>query len=345
MYPHPFFIRVFPASLLLSLLACTPSSSTQMLPEQNVRLLRSTQAMDSVFFSRIYSIACDEQTLYVSDYQNHRIIVADTALRFKYVMGREGKGPGEFFRCKHMVLSGSEVYVFDEGSRRIKVFQQQGLFLRSTPKLGFNIRRRFAIGPEGQLYLPANTNVNVFPILKLSKEGDSLASFGTIFPQPYEKPNIGVNGRFLFITEDQTLLAVGASKAVVECYTTRGALRSSCDLSAIPLLKSRIDAMNLEYQNFGTVGFVTVNLIRDACYLDGKLYLLLWEEEPGSPIVSNKLLVLDYDQGQLSPSAIIRLNPGTDTANYTTFCVFDQHRKVAAYELISGSIQVLQIEE
>jgi len=289
-------------------------------------------------------MAFHQQALYVSDYENHRVIAADTALQLLYIMGREGKGPGEFIRCIHLTARDSAVYIFDEGSRRINIFSKNGSFMRSIDELGFYIYNRFAVDGQQHLYLPAPISLETYPILKIDPSGKRLASFGTIFPQPYEKPNIGVNGRQLFVTEDEKLIALGSSTPMVEIYSPQGELLSATNLAGLPCLKSILDYQMVRYQHFGTVGFMSISLLSDAYFTGGKLYILFYEADE-STIVSNKLLVLDYDQGQLSPSAIIRLNPGTETANYTTFCVLDHHRKVAAYELISGSIQVLQIEE
>ena len=145
--------------VLWVVLAAAPASAQQRLtlPARDV-LLQGTptpvfsagraEGADWEMFSRVAALAFDAaDNLYVVDGDNYRVVVLDARGRFVRQFGRQGNGPGEFQRPRHIaVLSSGEVVVTDTRNRTHQWFSSQGAFLRSSAyeqPAGSNMREMF----------------------------------------------------------------------------------------------------------------------------------------------------------------------------------------------------------
>ena len=61
--------------------------------------------------------------LYVCDQRNHRIVVLDTDLNWRYTIGREGSGDGDFLRPTFVTAHGGELYITDDGNHRVQAWR------------------------------------------------------------------------------------------------------------------------------------------------------------------------------------------------------------------------------
>jgi DNA-binding beta-propeller fold protein YncE len=60
--------------------------------------------------------------LFVCDRANHRIVVLGTDLSWRYTIGHEGRGDGEFDGPTGVTMLAGELYVTDQGNHRVQVF-------------------------------------------------------------------------------------------------------------------------------------------------------------------------------------------------------------------------------
>lgn len=146
-------------------------------------------------FSLPSDVAVDKQQVYIVDGGNHRIVVFDHRGEYRYAVGGEGNGPGQF-NGPVGIDAGMDgrIYVADKGNQRIQIFSTEGNYLTS-----FQVKSGgkpvnpvdVALGPEGkEIYVTGNNNhkVMVFsPDGQLQREwggsGQDLGNFrypGTI---------------------------------------------------------------------------------------------------------------------------------------------------------------------
>ena len=86
-------------------------------------------------FTDIRGIAVnDDENIYVGDYRESHIKVFDKKGKFIQTIGKRGQGPGEIARINFIQITGNnDLMVFDQTSRRIHHYSQDGEFLRAIP--------------------------------------------------------------------------------------------------------------------------------------------------------------------------------------------------------------------
>lgn len=117
-----------------------------------------------------------------TDDQNHRVIEFDKDGQRVRVIGRRGRGPGEFnLPVDGAVAADGTLYVLDAGNFRVQAFAPDGRHLRSFGSVGtglgqFARPRGIALDPSGNVYVSdANfCNVQVF-----DPHGSLLIALGT----------------------------------------------------------------------------------------------------------------------------------------------------------------------
>ncbi len=79
----------------------------------------------------IKGLRIDQDRIYLMDTSQKRIMVFTTEGRFVHTIGRQGGGPGEFRRLYTMDVRDGLIACYDEGTRRITLFDSSGVFLNS----------------------------------------------------------------------------------------------------------------------------------------------------------------------------------------------------------------------
>ena len=77
------------------------------------------------------SLRIDQDRIYLMDTSQKRIMVFTTEGRFVRIIGQQGGGPGEFRRLYTMDVRDGLIACYDEGTRRITLFDSSGVFLNS----------------------------------------------------------------------------------------------------------------------------------------------------------------------------------------------------------------------
>ena len=92
----------------------------------------------------------DQDRIYLKDKSQKRIMVFTTDGQFIRTIGRQGGGPGEFRRLYTMDVRNGLIACFDEGTRRITLFDSSGVFLNS-----FGVRSKESV--------PAGSCISITP--------------------------------------------------------------------------------------------------------------------------------------------------------------------------------------
>jgi hypothetical protein len=94
--------------------------------------------------------AYPEGPIYLADPSQGNVKVYDLDGTLERVLGRKGRGPGEFMSPRFVQITAKEsAYVVDTGQNRIEVFDSTGAFLNSIPFQGFSGVRGFGMLSDG----------------------------------------------------------------------------------------------------------------------------------------------------------------------------------------------------
>lgn len=110
--------------------------------------------------------------IFVSDKKENDIKVFDRKGCFLRIIGRKGRGPGEFEAISSLFFMSGDLAVFDGTSRRITLFSPQGEYLRSISTAALEIDE-IQIDAKGDLYVQISYltgQKQIYEIRRLDKD-------------------------------------------------------------------------------------------------------------------------------------------------------------------------------
>ncbi|GIW50969.1 MAG: hypothetical protein KatS3mg081_0324 [Gemmatimonadales bacterium] len=196
------------------------------------RLIRTLGSLDGVHdaFGEIWSVALDSRAnIYVVDRSRAQVLVFDSAGNFRAAIGRKGRGPGEFVSPINLAIGpGDSVLVFDQGVRRMSLFDPAGRFARSGPVLGFplvnSIVFRWPAGWVIAAYSPTLTGV----VHLLDSELAVVRSLGNSAPVTVPYYWESVLGGYLDVTPSGSILYSQKSPFELRLYGGDGTVLWVC---------------------------------------------------------------------------------------------------------------------
>ncbi len=116
--------------------------------------------------------------LYVTDWENHRVIKLDADLTGPVgdPWGGFGSAPGFFKSPRGIAVDGDRVFVADADNKRVQVFDREGKHLEVWDA-GGSLRRPIGLAADstGAVYL---TDASAHRVVRLGPDGTALSSFG-----------------------------------------------------------------------------------------------------------------------------------------------------------------------
>lgn len=97
--------------------------------------LQARDAKGETVLKQAQGVAVSQDTLYVLDSEQHRVLMFTADGQYKGKFGNRGSGLGELSAPQGMAFSEGIVYVADSGNSRIQMFGDNGVFLAT---LGIN---------------------------------------------------------------------------------------------------------------------------------------------------------------------------------------------------------------
>lgn len=91
------------------------------------------RATDSCYISRVGRVGLWRGSILISDFYQKKVFVFDKALRLQRVVGRKGKGPGEFGSFPGIVPMADKLALVDDVLRRVSFWSKDFSFLASRP--------------------------------------------------------------------------------------------------------------------------------------------------------------------------------------------------------------------
>jgi len=94
---------------------------------------------NGIFLADVSDITTDSLgNIYVCDGKDHCIKIFDDKGIFKFSIGKQGQGPGEFLNPKNIFITHNKIYVSDS-NRRISIFELNGTFVNNLTTYDFMI--------------------------------------------------------------------------------------------------------------------------------------------------------------------------------------------------------------
>jgi len=131
---------------------------------------------DSTFYGDSECLLFADNKIIVAE--DSRVLLLDNDLKLLKVIGRPGKGPGEFSKVYFCVTYKDTLYAISEMSLVMNVFLLNGKFVR-TFSVPAGARGRIAIDQSGRFYLPTINAAN--PIICFDNTGKVLDTFGEFY--------------------------------------------------------------------------------------------------------------------------------------------------------------------
>jgi len=337
--------RVFFAIILI---LCILNQSCQTgLKEINITTLTPEKTIeswgDSIYLRRTHSLHSDNSGLIIVDYSGHRLLKLNREFELEKIIGKNGKGPGEMINPAFLVFQSSKYYVLDRGNKRVNIYRPDGSYEKMVRLMGeVNVLGKFSVDQDENIYISSNTEDYLFS--KFNSLGERILTFGRPDPQtPSYLPKY-TNISHLLYDDTEKVIAIKISEPAIEVYSINGQLLDRYDLSNSLVFQAVQAHLKSAYQSHPGPGLMYIPIFRDALLHNGKLFLLyndMGEFKGESQIHSNKILILDIDNG-MKESAIINLKIEGDEEEatyFTAFCIQEVPQKsLIAFEQVSGKL-------
>lgn len=87
---------------------------------------------------KIDKVIMDDERIYVGDYKSRRISVYQTNGRYVGCIKKHGRGPGEYAEIRDFTLDGKYIYVLDNFTDKVIVYNKHDMSFNNVLKLPFN---------------------------------------------------------------------------------------------------------------------------------------------------------------------------------------------------------------
>ena len=212
------FIHCIVSCLAIAILtpACSdkPAESAQSLTVSILQPIDSLTAFsDTTFFNNVTAISAHSGGYVLADVKNQRIILIDNHFELVRIIGKEGKGPGEFLAPSFCLVKGTFIYTFDLLLARIVMHNLEGEFKDQMDIAFEKGMHQFAVDDEGNIYFPSARQAN--SISKVNQKGEILQQFGNTTGDLRARRN-------LFYLKNGDLIAFSPAVPMVERYDSAG---------------------------------------------------------------------------------------------------------------------------
>jgi hypothetical protein len=333
---------------LITLLMLQSCSSKKQIPNTYLRKVKSISSAvtlkgDSTFFTPFAQIKQYNNLIYASDTRDNRMIVFDTLMNIKRIIGSTGSGPGEFKYCNAFDIYHDSLFIYDAGNKRMEVFDINGNYSRSfILEKNINIIYKFCIGGNGLLYI--TTPYLNKPISVFNRSGKIIDQFGIWVNAKNEMLKISKNYRSLVIL-DNKLISVLVSIPTVEIYSLQGELINKIDLSKFTgIFNERLEHIKEEIKdNSNRPGRIIYSLINDINTSNNFLYLQYNTQLTEKHVNVNQILVIEFSGNNVDIVKNLILTKNINDYYWSgAFC--NASNFIFSYDLLTGTFNKFKIE-
>jgi hypothetical protein len=158
-----------------------------------------------------------EDTVYVVDQKEHRIVVFDRNLNYVDTIGRYGQGHGEFSHPAGIAFDREgNIYICDMGNYRVQVLDRNRNFITSFKCLFNDFQQEIAVDSRGRIFL--NLPLTGYLITVFNRQGDVTGQFGKIYSHPLERHRVQLNLVRLTLDQEDNLYCAFQEFPVLRKY-------------------------------------------------------------------------------------------------------------------------------
>ncbi len=334
-------MKLFNLSLILFILLIIGCNKQKVQPNIYLEKLKSLEFLsDSSYLANVHCISYKNNSYFLSDYTTHRLIKLKENLNVDKIFGGYGGGPGEFRGASYFALFKDSIYAFDMFGKRINVYNANTGYAREfNTNVSLDLINRFAVDPDGNLYL--STNYEKKPITKIDNNGNIVSQFGNWF-QKDGKINKLRNSRHISII-DSLIISVGVMVPEIELYDLKGNLVSNYDLSSIKDFNSILKYQEEVYKTNNNDN-IAYDIINDIYLENNSLFILFSTYDFKNDVMSsNQIIQLKVEGINLIPQKVLELVSGEEIVGFQSICI--NNDTLIAFERLSGKLNVFLINE
>lgn len=296
---QPFFIV-----LLLSFCSiCCKQSNQYFIETKKISSQKSiTILKDSTY---IYSAQCmrlDSNKLFLLDNHRSEVIVMDKELNLLNTIGREGRGPREFFDASSFILIGRDtVIINDPGNNRLQMYYSNGSHIKSISRKNISAKLDLGFQYVNKVLTATSYGEKAIVMYRFHEDGSpkKIKEFGNRYSFNNAKQNAIRNDRYLHHYEE-TVIAISDNQPIIEIYGNTGNLLRAYNFSKIDVVDKQLKYISNKKHSENSY----MVLVEQTYLLDDQLYVLINRNLP--EYTSNTIISFNL-KPKISPSKIYHL--------------------------------------
>ena len=349
--------RIYYCFILSLFCQCTnPKEKIQEIPYLGDIELFPTKTIDkigdSIFIGRVTAFKQEGDIIMVAEGEKHRILVLDTTFKLKSILGKnKGSGPGEFNYVSNPTLYNHKIYAYDQGNQRINIFDKNTGGFQNSLKLPLRLtsgmQEQFYMTNDANIYSATDPEKNGEMLLKLDINGKLIKKFGeNILKNYYTTEQIKLSANYKIISgNENNIVSIGVSSAVVEVYDTTGKKLNSFDLGTDEPFKSHLKYLPKQMKEMpdAIISFVAGILVRKSrLYILASSYI---EENMKDNTAIKHLWVYDFSADHCKLVRKIRLNTNKEEnlMSPSIFYVAEDEKAIYTQGLMTKNLYVFKM--
>ena len=272
---------------------------------------------DSCFFKDIKYMCEFDNSLYISDEYNGRLLVIDNNMNLTNIIGRNGNGPGDFWGIGCVNIYNDTIFVVDAGNLRVNKFSIDGKYVGNSTISDYSTTiNNFIVDNAGYFYF--SSFIEDQPIVKYDNNLYKIKVFGH---KAIEEHNIETKAanRFLLQYFQNDILTMQTDYPIINKYDKDGFFVGSYMLEQ-SLFKSRLFFKKQQITKDPENRKKTYNIFRSIAILHNKLFVL-YIDHYNENIFCNKIAELEYKDDNFIINRVYQLSQSNDW--FQSICFFN----------------------
>ena len=344
-------MKNFPILILIchfSLFCSCSSSSSIDVPKEIIanKVMGFDEYATDQFVVNVSDIMVKDDRVLFLDEGLSKVVVMNRDFEAPEFIGERGEGPGELMSPTHLFQAGDQIYVYDVKNLRIGALDFSENSIRNDMKLPFPIMKvNKSFIEQSILYF----STPLEPRVQIQKFD---LNQGVLVEGIQLSDNVAQSlfGRNLFQVADGFIGVKAFDIPVIETYDQAWKLTNSQSLGEQPLIKK---FLNFESPSGGLkvgsnngskprpVGSGTLT-IKCTVMEDSTMYLLVSTLGEDDKTRANTILMYKKITDTWQQSGSIRL---PEAGNYSTFALQPEKNQLIAFNRISSTIEIFDIDE
>lgn len=266
-------------------------------PQKSITILK-----DSTY---IYSAQCmrlDSNKLFLLDNRRSEVIVMDKELNLLNTIGREGRGPREFFDASSFNLIGRDtVIINDPGNNRLQMYYSNGSHIKSISRKRISAKLDLGFQYLNKVLTATSYGEKAIVMYRFHEDGSpkKIKEFGNRYSFNNAKQNAIRNDRYLHHYEE-TIIAISDNQPIIEVYGNTGNLLRAYNFSKIDMVDKQLKYISNKKHSENSY----MVLVEQTYLLGDQLYVLINRNLP--EYTSNTIISFNL-KPKISPSKIYHL--------------------------------------